>query len=50
MGLYEGISKPAFVFDGRNTFDPAKLNEIGFHVYATGRYYMIVSLFVFSNI
>ena len=29
--------KPAFVFDGRNILDHAKLKDIGFIVYALGQ-------------
>ena len=35
--IYESMAKPAFVFDGRNILDPAKLKEIGFQVYAIGQ-------------
>ena len=35
--IYEGMMKPAFLFDGRNILDHAKLREIGFEVYAIGR-------------
>jgi UDPglucose 6-dehydrogenase len=35
--LYKSMSKPAFVFDGRNILDHAKLQEIGFEVYAIGK-------------
>lgn len=35
--LYDSMSKPAFVFDGRNILDHAALREIGFEVYAIGK-------------
>lgn len=35
--IYEKMMKPAFVFDGRNILDHAKLREIGFVVFAIGR-------------
>lgn len=35
--IYDGMFKPAFVFDGRNILDHAKLREIGFEVFAIGR-------------
>ncbi len=35
--IYEGMYKPAFVFDGRNILDHEKLREIGFEVFAIGR-------------
>jgi UDPglucose 6-dehydrogenase len=35
--LYTMMSKPAFIFDGRNILDHAKLKEIGFGVYAIGK-------------
>lgn len=35
--IFENMYKPAFVFDGRNILDHAKLREIGFDVYAIGR-------------
>lgn len=31
------MTKPAFIFDGRNILDHAKLREIGFIVYALGK-------------
>ncbi|CAI5504456.1 unnamed protein product [Closterium sp. Naga37s-1] len=34
--IYEHMEKPAFVFDGRNIVDVAKLREIGFIVFAIG--------------
>ena len=35
--IYDGMMKPAFVFDGRNILDHAALREIGFVVYALGK-------------
>jgi UDPglucose 6-dehydrogenase len=35
--IYDGMQKPAFMFDGRNMVDPVKLREIGFIVYSVGR-------------
>jgi len=35
--IYAGMSKPAFVFDGRNLLDHAALREIGFCVEAIGK-------------
>lgn len=35
--IYKSMSKPAFVFDGRNILDHDKLREIGFEVYAVGK-------------
>lgn len=35
--IYDGMQKPAFIFDGRNMIDPVKLREIGFIVYSIGR-------------
>jgi len=37
--MYQSMSKPAFVFDGRNILDHAKLQDIGFGVYAIGKPY-----------
>ena len=34
---YDSMQKPAFVFDGRNILDHAKLKAIGFEVYAIGK-------------
>jgi UDPglucose 6-dehydrogenase len=31
------MTKPAFIFDGRNILDHAKLREMGFVVYALGK-------------
>ena len=35
--IYEGMMKPAFLFDGRSVLDHEKLRSIGFQVYAIGR-------------
>lgn len=35
--LYAVMSKPAFIFDGRNILNHAALREIGFEVYAIGK-------------
>ena len=35
--MYESMSKPAFLFDGRNILDHTKLKAIGFEVYAIGK-------------
>lgn len=35
--IYDSMVKPAFIFDGRNILDHAKLREIGFIVYALGK-------------
>ncbi len=35
--IYEGMKKPAFVFDGRNILDLAKLTEIGFRATGIGK-------------
>lgn len=35
--MYKTMQKPAFIFDGRNILDHAKLREIGFKVYAIGK-------------
>ncbi|GLC34216.1 UDP-glucose 6-dehydrogenase 1 [Pleodorina starrii] len=37
QAMYEKMTKPAFIFDGRNILDHAKLREIGFIVYALGK-------------
>ncbi len=34
--VYASMRKPAFIFDGRNFLDHAKLFKLGFHVYAIG--------------
>nr|AAX43992.1 UDP-glucose dehydrogenase [Dunaliella salina] len=35
--IYEKMTKPAFIFDGRNVLDHDKLREIGFITYALGK-------------
>jgi UDPglucose 6-dehydrogenase len=35
--IYNDMVKPAFIFDGRNILDHAKLRDIGFIVYALGK-------------
>jgi UDPglucose 6-dehydrogenase len=35
--VYNHMLKPAFVFDGRNVLDAAKLKEIGFEYKSIGR-------------
>lgn len=35
--IYEGMLKPAFIFDGRNILNHAELRHIGFDVYAIGK-------------
>ena len=35
--IYQSMSKPAFVFDGRNLLDHIKLYELGFNVYPIGK-------------
>jgi UDPglucose 6-dehydrogenase len=35
--IYQSMEKPAFVFDGRNVLDHARLFEIGFNVFAIGK-------------
>jgi UDPglucose 6-dehydrogenase len=35
--IYEGMQKPAFIFDGRNITDLKKLREIGFEAYGVGQ-------------
>jgi UDPglucose 6-dehydrogenase len=35
--IYKSMSKPAFIFDGRNIVDTAALRDIGFEVYAIGK-------------
>lgn len=35
--IYNDMIKPAFVFDGRNILDHAKLREIGFEVFSIGK-------------
>ena len=35
--IYMSMPKPAFVFDGRNILDLAKLREIGFRAFGIGK-------------
>ncbi|WVZ61501.1 hypothetical protein U9M48_011363 [Paspalum notatum var. saurae] len=35
--VFDGMQRPAFVFDGRNVVDAGKLREMGFVVYAVGK-------------
>ena len=35
--IYEGMEKPAFVFDGRNLLDAGKLKRLGFQVFQIGK-------------
>ncbi|KAG2453380.1 hypothetical protein HYH02_001604 [Chlamydomonas schloesseri] len=35
--IFKSMMKPAFIFDGRNVLDHARLREIGFVVYALGK-------------
>jgi UDPglucose 6-dehydrogenase len=35
--IFASMSKPAFVFDGRNILDHERLRSIGFIVYALGK-------------
>jgi UDPglucose 6-dehydrogenase len=35
--IYESMTKPAFIFDGRNILDHEKLFEIGFNVFPIGK-------------
>ncbi|MEX2381202.1 MAG: UDP-glucose 6-dehydrogenase [Opitutales bacterium] len=35
--IYRSMKKPAFIFDGRNILDLAKLGEIGFETHSVGR-------------
>ena len=35
--VYEEMHKPAWVFDGRNVLDMAKLKSLGFYVYSIGK-------------
>lgn len=35
--IFDGMAKPAFVFDGRNRLDHQRLFDIGFNVHAIGR-------------
>jgi len=35
--IFDSMSKPAFIFDGRNLLDHKKLADIGFTVWAVGK-------------
>jgi UDPglucose 6-dehydrogenase len=35
--IYEGMKKPAFIFDGRNFLNHKELYDIGFNVYSVGK-------------
>jgi UDPglucose 6-dehydrogenase len=35
--IYAAMTKPAFLFDGRNLLDHRKLFEVGFNVYPIGK-------------
>ena len=35
--IFNGMHKPAWVFDGRNVLDMAKLRSHGFYVYSIGK-------------
>jgi UDPglucose 6-dehydrogenase len=35
--IYETMTKPAFIFDGRNILDHNRLRKIGFEVHAIGK-------------
>ena len=35
--VLDGMHRPAFVFDGRNILDPARLTSLGFEVHSIGR-------------
>ncbi len=35
--IHASMSKPAFIFDGRNVLDHARLRSMGFIVYALGK-------------
>ena len=35
--IYDGMQKPAFLFDGRNIINHAELKKIGFEVWAVGK-------------
>jgi UDPglucose 6-dehydrogenase len=37
QAIFEGMLKPAFLFDGRNVLPHAKLKELGFRVFAIGK-------------
>ena len=35
--IFEKMHKPAWIFDGRNVLDMAKLKDLGFYVYSIGK-------------
>jgi UDPglucose 6-dehydrogenase len=35
--VYQEMHKPAWIFDGRNVLDMAKLKSLGFYVYSIGK-------------
>ena len=35
--IFETMARPAFIFDGRNILDHARLHQLGFHVYPLGK-------------
>jgi UDPglucose 6-dehydrogenase len=35
--VYQDMQKPAWIFDGRNVLDMAKLKSLGFYVYSIGK-------------
>jgi UDPglucose 6-dehydrogenase len=35
--IYHAMVKPAFIFDGRNILDHARLHKLGFNVYGIGK-------------
>jgi UDPglucose 6-dehydrogenase len=35
--IYEGMAKPAYLFDGRNNLDHAALKAIGYEVFSIGK-------------
>ena len=35
--IYEGMKKPAFIFDGRNLLDKEEITRIGFEYYTIGQ-------------
>ena len=37
LRIYEGMEKPAFIFDGRKMMDHEQLEEIGFKVHSIGK-------------
>jgi UDPglucose 6-dehydrogenase len=45
QAVYNVMSKPAFIFDGRNILPHRRLREIGFEVYAIGKPAMSASTY-----